>query len=105
MPKEYICKECKKVFNDPSSNGHDCDCIELSGKCTDCSGHCPVCYLDMKEQLASVIFDFEYEDMDSRPNEQECHVLAEQLMFKCHLCNEYGQDLWKGYAEGICKKG
>jgi hypothetical protein len=37
-------------------------------------------YIDMKEQVAFIIFDYDYEDPEMRPHEETCHELAEQIL-------------------------
>jgi hypothetical protein len=36
-------------------------------------------YVDIKEKIASVIFDFDSEDY-VRPDEEDCHAIAEEIM-------------------------
>ena len=91
MPKEYICPFCGEVF-DPWSWEHDCDSIDMTGKCTNCLGHCPVCRLDKKEHIASIIFDFEGENY-KRPSKEDCHKIADEIMEKCSLYTERGDSL------------
>ena len=94
MGKEYTCTICKEVFNE-ASNSHDYDCVSIFELCTDCLGHCPMCYVDMKEKIASIIFDHEDETYE-RPTEEQCHLIADNIIMLCGIYNEQGQKIWKG---------
>jgi len=36
-------------------------------------------YVEIKERIASIIFDYEGEDYE-RPHEEDCHAIAEEIM-------------------------
>jgi len=36
--------------------------------------------VELKEAIASIIFDYDYNDPEARPHEEECNGLAEEIM-------------------------
>lgn len=42
-------------------------------------------FVDLKEKIAALLFDHEYEDPDQRPHEETCNELAELILNKLEI--------------------
>jgi predicted RNA-binding Zn-ribbon protein involved in translation (DUF1610 family) len=70
------CPDCGEPIPEGTEGGEECkNCEHVFWSEED--------FLDKKEQIAAIIFDYDYSEEEERPYEESCHNIAEEILSAC----------------------